>query len=83
MSIFDNVTFMNEASNRHEHEKERRQRAEAEKEAEYKNLAHRNERDIGFKTRRYDTITGKQTTSNFMAGYKKRRRGQDEKRSPE
>ena len=40
-------------------------------EKEDKTAAHRNERNVGYKTRRYDIITGKPTNNEFMAGFKK------------
>ena len=42
----------------------------------YRSAAHRNDRNVGFKTKRYDIITGKQTNTDFMSGYNK----QDEKK---
>ena len=38
---------------------------------EVKTAVHRNNRDIGFKTKRYDTVTGERTNKDFLAGYKK------------
>ena len=47
-------------------EKEKRDRESNDR----KSIAHRNINNIGYKTPRYDSITGERTNSNFMASYK-------------
>ena len=41
--------------------------------------AHRNDRNVGYKTRRYDIITKKQTNTDFMSGYNKQDEGKMKK----